>query len=61
MFGASKELQKDHMFSSRPQQWPLMKQGVAYWLDRESNVSYLFQNIILKSLSKSLQHLGPVV
>ena len=39
MLGATKELQQDHTFSSRPEQWPLMRRGVAYWLDRESNVS----------------------
>jgi dolichyl-phosphate-mannose--protein O-mannosyl transferase len=40
MISATKELQKDHMFSSRPEQWPLMQRGVAYWLDRETNVSF---------------------
>lgn len=40
MIGATKELQQDHVFSSRPEHWPFMIRGVAYWLDRDSNVSY---------------------
>ena len=46
MIGATKELQQDHTFSSRPEQWPLMKRGVAYWLDRESNVCKRYLHII---------------
>ncbi|XP_046845716.1 protein O-mannosyl-transferase 1-like [Xenia sp. Carnegie-2017] len=37
MMTATKELQQDHLFSSRPEHWPLMKRGVAYWLDNDSN------------------------
>lgn len=30
-----------HMYSSEPLEWPLMSKGIAYWVAKDSNVSYL--------------------
>lgn len=29
-----------HMYSSEPLEWPLMSKGIAYWVAKDSNVSY---------------------
>ena len=39
MLKANRELQQDHAFASRPFNWPIMRRGVAYWIDKTSNVS----------------------
>lgn len=32
------EVTKNHMYASSPLEWPLMDKGIAYWIDRTSNV-----------------------
>lgn len=32
------EATKNHMYASNPLDWPLMDRGIAYWIDRTSNV-----------------------
>lgn len=29
---------QNHMYSSEPLEWPLMSKGIAYWVDKSSNV-----------------------
>lgn len=37
MLKANVEIIQDHAFASRPTDWPIMKRGVAYWMDATSN------------------------
>lgn len=30
---------QSHMYGSEPLEWPLMSKGIAYWVDKDSNVS----------------------
>lgn len=48
------EVTKNHMYASSPLEWPLMDKGIAYWIDRTSNVRITFDQIyLLKISSKS--------
>ena len=38
MFKVNNDLTNGHAFASRPTHWPLMLKGVAYWLDKDTNV-----------------------
>eukprot|EP00794_Sanderia_malayensis_P015859 gene15859-17457_t len=37
MLRVNSELQQEHTFASRPFDWPLMRKGIAYWLNGTSN------------------------
>lgn len=39
MFWQSETVQ-NHMYSSEPQDWPLMSKGIAYWYRKDTNVSH---------------------
>ena len=41
MLESKKELSNEHTFGSRPSWWPLMRRGVAYWIAKENNVSFM--------------------
>lgn len=38
MFWQSETVQ-NHMYSSEPIEWPLMSKGIAYWYQKDTNVS----------------------
>lgn len=33
---------RSHMYASYPLEWPLMDKGIAYWIDRTSNVNIFY-------------------
>ncbi|XP_057317466.1 protein O-mannosyl-transferase 1-like [Hydractinia symbiolongicarpus] len=37
MLKANSELVQEHNFASRPTEWPIMRRGVAYWIDQNDN------------------------
>lgn len=39
MMVSSTEGVQNHMYSSAPYEWPLMRRGIAYWVSSDSNVS----------------------
>jgi len=41
MFKINNDVKQEHSFASKPIHWPLMLKGVAYWLDKTTNVSLL--------------------
>eukprot|EP01134_Creolimax_fragrantissima_P007331 CFRG7331T1 len=44
----NKRLSKDHIFGSRPQDWPLLRRGVSYWQDGSSGQQiYLIGNPVV--------------
>lgn len=45
MLFSNTESVQNHMYSSDPLEWPLLTRGVAYWVSRESNVSYFIHAI----------------
>lgn len=32
---------QNHMYSSEPTDWPFLTKGIAYWIDKNSNVSII--------------------
>lgn len=34
---------QSHMYGSDPLEWPFMSKGIAYWVDKDSNVSFFFE------------------
>lgn len=41
------EQTQSHMYGSEPLEWPLMSKGIAYWVDKHSNVSIKYSDRIL--------------
>lgn len=39
MLWQNSETVQNHMYSSDPLEWPLMSKGIAYWYQKETNVS----------------------
>jgi hypothetical protein len=39
MLWQNTETVQNHMYSSEPLEWPLLSKGIAYWYQKESNVS----------------------
>lgn len=33
---------QNHLYASDPLDWPLMNKGIAYWVDKDSNVKLIF-------------------
>ncbi|XP_047134650.1 protein O-mannosyl-transferase 1 isoform X1 [Hydra vulgaris] len=37
MFKVNSMITQEHVYASRPFEWPIMKRGIAYWIDTKSN------------------------
>lgn len=35
----------NHMYGSEPMEWPLMNKGIAYWVDKSSNVGFTLKTL----------------
>lgn len=44
MFWQSDTVQ-NHMYSSEPLEWPFLSKGIAYWYQKDTNVSFI--NILM--------------